>query len=77
MRRGSALDNTRLARISSPLASATPVARPFSTSTCATGASVRISAPAARAAAAIASLTEPLPPFANPHARNTPSISPM
>jgi len=29
------------------------------------------------AGVAIASLTEPLPPFAKPQARNTPSISPM
>ncbi len=38
---------------------------------------VRISAPKLRAAAAIAALTDPLPPLAKPQARNTPSSSPM
>ncbi len=62
---------------SSPFSSATPVARPFFTITFATPAFERISAPNARAELAIASLTLPVPPFANPHARKTPSISPM
>ena len=47
------------------------------TSMRATGASVRISAPASRAALAIASLTPPVPPSGMPQARNAPSISPM
>ena len=42
-----------------------------------TGASVLISAPNDRAAFAIASLTAPVPPRGMPHARRTPSISPM
>ncbi len=63
--------------ISSPFSSTTPVARPSLHEHLRTGASVRISAPNARAALAIARLTEPLPPFAKPHARNAPSISPM
>ena len=43
----------------------------------ATGASVRISAPSARAADAIAFEIPPVPPFGMPQARNAPSISPM
>ena len=77
VRRGSRLEDTTFACSSSPLARATPVTRPFLTSTCATGASVRISAPASRAAEAIASATAPVPPLAKPHARKWPSISPM
>ncbi len=77
VRRGSSPDTTTLAGISSPSSSATPTARPFFTITCVTVAFVRISAPAARAAEAIDSLTAPVPPLANPHARNAPSISPM
>ena len=50
---------------------------PARTSTRATGASVRISAPSARAALPIASLIPPVPPFGMPQARNAPSISPM
>ena len=38
---------------------------------------VRIVAPKPRAAAVIAPDTAPLPPFAKPQARNTPSSSPM
>ena len=53
------------------------LARPLCTLMWATGASVRISAPDERAAPAIAALTDPLPPLANPQARNAPSISPM
>ncbi len=67
----------RSASISSPFSRATPVARPFLTMIRATGASVRISAPSARAADAIAFDTPPVPPFGMPHARNAPSISPM
>ena len=42
-----------------------------------TRASVRISAPSARAALPIAFETPPVPPFGMPQARNAPSISPM
>ena len=42
-----------------------------------TRALVRISAPASRAADAIACEIAPVPPRANPHERNAPSISPM
>ncbi len=65
------------ASISSPVSSTTPLARPFRTSIRATGASVRISTPAARAADAIASEIAPVPPREMPHERNAPSISPM
>ena len=44
---------------------------------CATGASVRISTPASRAAPAIAFEIAPVPPREKPHERNAPSISPM
>jgi hypothetical protein len=71
------LADTTLARSSSPFRRTTPAARPFSTSTFATGAFVRISTPASRAAAAIASEMAPVPPRAKPHERNAPSISPM
>ena len=60
-----------------PTRATTPMARPPLTMTRATGASVRISAPSARAALAIASQIPPVPPFGMPHARNAPSISPM
>ena len=73
----SADDRTWVASISSPLASATPVALPLRTMTRATGASVRISAPSASAARAIDMLTPPVPPLGMPQARNAPSISPM
>ncbi len=43
----------------------------------ATGASVRISAPSARAAEPMAFETPPVPPFGMPQARKAPSISPM
>ena len=66
-----------LAPISSPDSRATPTARPPLTITRATGASVRISAPSARAALPIALLMPPVPPFGIPQARNAPSISPM
>ena len=77
MTRGSALESTAPASISSPEASVTPVARPPRTSMRATSASVRISAPCARAAEAIARLTPPVPPRGMPQARKAPSISPM
>src|SRR2546427_206779 len=51
---GSTLEEMTWPRISSPLASATPVARPFLTRMRAIGAWVRISTPASRAAAAMA-----------------------
>ena len=70
-------DRIESARISSPDSSTTPIARPPLTMTLATGASVRISAPSARAALPIALLTPPVPPFGMPQARNAPSISPM
>ncbi len=68
---------TTRASSSSPLSSTTPVARPLSRRTRATGASVRIVAPCARADDAIASETAPLPPLQKPQARKAPSISPM
>ncbi len=63
MRRGSALEITAPASIVSPEASATPVARRSFTRICATSAPVLISAPASLAAAAIAWVTAPIPPF--------------
>ena len=69
---GSALESTRAARSSSPPASTTPVARPPSISTLSTSAEVRISAPASRAASAIASVSRPIPPRTNPHWRIPP-----
>jgi len=74
---GSAADITTPASYSSPLASATPAARPPRTITLATGAPVRISTPSARAELAIAAVTPPVPFLAKPQARNAPSISPM
>ena len=73
----STLESTVPAPISSPDSRTTPLARPFRTSIRATGASVRISTPAARAADAIDSEIAPVPPRGIPHARNAPSISPM
>ena len=52
------------ALISSPLASATPTARPCSTTTFATGLSSRNPAPLAQAAFARASISPPVPPLA-------------
>ena len=75
--RGSTLDETTSARISSPFSKTTPVARPFLCSIFAIGALVRISTPASRAASAIEFEIAPVPPRANPHERNAPSISPM
>ncbi len=75
--RGSALETTRVASISSPPGITTPVALPFLTLICATGASVRISTPASTAAPAIAMLMAPVPPREKPQERKAPSISPM
>ena len=69
---GSAFESTRPARIRSPPASATPTARPCSTTIRSTGASVRTVAPASRAASAIASVTLPIPPRTKPHWRIPP-----
>src|SRR5712691_10834909 len=55
----------------------TPQARPFLTRIFATGALVRISAPASRAASAMAFEIAPVPPRLKPQERNAPSISPM
>ncbi len=77
VRRGSRQLTTTLAPISSPLARATPDARPPFTITFSTVASVRISAPNALADRAMVSLMAPVPPFWNPQARKAPSISPM
>ena len=63
VRRGSTLDSTTSASSSSPVASVTPTARPCLTRMPATGASVRISAPASRAAPAIACEMAPVPPL--------------
>ncbi len=64
---------TTWARISSPLSSTTPVARPPSTITRATRAPVRISAPWLRAARSIAVETAPMPPSWNPQLPRCPS----
>ena len=77
VRRESTDERTTSASISSPDSSATPVARPPRTTIRATGASVRISAPSARAALPIAFEIPPVPPFGMPQARKAPSISPM
>jgi hypothetical protein len=75
--RGSTLESTTFASISSPPGSTTPVARPPFDLIRSTGASVRISTPASSAAPAIARLMAPVPPREKPHERNAPSISPM
>jgi hypothetical protein len=75
--RGSTLEDTAFAEISSPLSRTTPVARPFDSWILAMGAFVRISTPASTAAAAIEFEIAPVPPRAKPHDRNAPSISPM
>ena len=75
--RGSTLDETTVASISSPFSSTTPVARPSESLIFATGVFVRISTPASRAASAMAFEIAPVPPRAKPHERNAPSISPM
>ena len=66
MRFGSALETTVRAAISVPSSSTTPVARPPRVSMRATGAFVRISAPAAVAALAIAWVIAPMPPITWP-----------
>src|SRR5687767_4557862 len=63
--------------ISSPFSRTTPCAWLSRTMMPATAASARISAPASRAAAAMALEIAPVPPRASPHERNAPSISPM
>ncbi len=59
-----------------PSASVTPVTSPPTESIEATSASVRISAPAARALEAIASLIAPIPPITWPQEPTLPSSSP-
>ena len=76
VRCGSAFETTVSASISSPPASTTPTARSPSTLTDSTSASVRIVAPASRAASAMASVTLPIPPSTKPHWRIPPSGSP-
>ena len=75
--RGSTLEETTCASISSPLTRTTPVALPPLTLMRAIGVSVRISTPASRAASAMELEMAPVPPRANPQERNAPSISPM
>ena len=72
---GSAFESTVAASITSPDSSSTPVAAPPSASTRATGASVRISAPASRAASAIIRVTSPMPPGTKPQRRMPPPAS--
>ena len=77
VRFGSAPETTALAEICSPLASVTPVAVSSVTSIRVTSASVRISAPPDRAAAARASASAPGPPAVNhPVATGCPSPAP-
>ena len=76
MRLGCAPESTSGALSASPLSSVTPVTRPPATSIDATDASVRISAPWARALAASASEIAPMPPLTCAHAPWTPLISP-
>ena len=75
--RGLAADTTERARISSPEASMTPTARPFSTTILPTGAPVRIATPAFSAAPAIAATTAPMPPTGIAWAPGAPAISPV
>ena len=75
--RGSTLEETTRAAISSPDSSTTPVGLAARDTIFAIGAFVRISTPASRAAAAQASEIAPVPPRAKPQARNAPSMSPM
>jgi hypothetical protein len=77
VRRLSTDERTTPASISSPDSRTTPLARPPPTRIVATDASVRISAPFARAALPMAFEMPPVPPFGIPQARNAPSISPM
>ncbi len=75
---GWAFDTTVFARISDPSWSSTPTARPWLLIAMrATGASVRIVAPAASAERAMACETPPMPPFTQPHAPKWPSTSPI
>jgi hypothetical protein len=59
-----------------PSASSTPAALPPSTTTCLTGASVRISTPLALQALAMAWVMAPMPPIAWPQAPFLPFTSP-
>ena len=65
VRLGSAADTTSVASTSVPSTSVTPTTRPARERIAVTSASVRISAPAARAAEASASASAPVPPRAN------------
>ena len=67
---------TDRALILRPLAVITPQARPASTQISRTGAAVSISAPRARAKAAIAWVIAPMPPLACPQAPTRPFTSP-
>jgi hypothetical protein len=64
------------ARIVSPFSVTTPTARPFSTITSRTPASMRISAPLVAADFAIACVIAPMPPIAWPHTPFLPFTSP-
>ncbi len=75
--RGSTLEDTTRASISSPDSSTTPVAFPPETLIFAIGAWRRISTPASRAASPQALEIAPVPPRAKPQARKAPSMSPM
>ncbi len=66
VRFGSAFDSTVALSISVPSSSTTPRVRPPRTSTRATGAFRRISAPKPRAAAAMACVIAPMPPMTCP-----------
>ena len=77
VRRGSTLEDTTRASISSPSTRTTPVALPPLTLIRAIGVWVRISTPASRAASAMALEMAPVPPRAKPQDRKAPSISPM
>ena len=75
--RGSTLEETTVASISSPFSSTTPFALPLTSLIFAIDVFVRISTPASRAASPMALEIAPVPPRANPQERKAPSISPM
>ena len=77
VRRGSTLEETTVASISSPFSRTTPFALPLTSLIFAIGVFVRISTPASRAASPIALEIAPVPPRAKPQERKAPSISPM
>ncbi len=77
VRRGSRLLAITGARISSPSASTTPMARPSLMTIFSTGAFVRITAPLARAESAMAFDTAPIPPCTKPHNPRWPLTPPM